>query len=124
MRTSHLDSPLRHATFVECKFPEKKQCQPFSSKNTIFCRIDFNTCVITVHRSSIDRCRLFHNCHVNYRYINQSVLSRSAIVVLSKFLVAFLCCPLVFEVSVGIGFFVIGLSQISFFFSLEVKQIS
>ena len=28
-----------------------------------------------------------------------------------------LCCPLVFEFSVGIGVFVIGLSQISFFFS-------
>ena len=33
-------------------------------------------------------------------------------------LVAFLCCPLVFEFSIGIGDFVIGLSQISFFFSL------
>ena len=31
-------------------------------------------------------------------------------------LVEFLCCPLVFEFSVGIGFFFIGLSQISFFF--------
>ena len=30
----------------------------------------------------------------------------------------FLCCPLVFEFSVGIRFFVIGLSQISFFVSL------
>ena len=28
-----------------------------------------------------------------------------------------MCCPLVFEFSVGIGAFVIGLSQISFFFS-------
>ena len=28
------------------------------------------------------------------------------------------CCPLVFEFSVGIGVFVIGLGQISFFFSL------
>ena len=28
------------------------------------------------------------------------------------------CCPLVFEFSVGIGGFVIGLGQISFFFSL------
>ena len=27
------------------------------------------------------------------------------------------CCPLVFEFSVGIGGFVIGLGQISFFFS-------
>ena len=34
-----------------------------------------------------------------------------------KFLVAILCCPLVFEFSVGIGVFVIGLSEISFFFS-------
>ena len=31
-----------------------------------------------------------------------------------------LCCPLVFEFSVGIGGFVIGLSQISFFVSLWV----
>ena len=46
-----------------------------------------------------------------------TVLCRSAIVVWSKYLVAFLCCPLVFEFSVGIGVFVIGLSQISFFFS-------
>ena len=30
-----------------------------------------------------------------------------------------LCCPLVFEFSVGIGGFVIGLGQISFFFSLN-----
>ena len=30
-------------------------------------------------------------------------------------LVAFLCCPLVFEFSVGIGFFFVELSQISFF---------
>ena len=29
-----------------------------------------------------------------------------------------MCCPLVFEFSVGIGGFVIGLGQISFFFSL------
>ena len=29
-----------------------------------------------------------------------------------------MCCPLVFEFSVGIGVFVIGLGQISFFFSL------
>ena len=28
-----------------------------------------------------------------------------------------MCCPLVFELSVGIGGFVIGLGQISFFFS-------
>ena len=35
--------------------------------------------------------------------------------------VAFVCCPLVFEFSVGIGGFVIGLSQISFFFSLYGK---
>ena len=28
-----------------------------------------------------------------------------------------MCCPLVFEFSVGIGGFVIGLGQISFFFS-------
>ena len=31
---------------------------------------------------------------------------------------AFVCCPLVFEFSVGIGGFVIGLGQISFFFSV------
>ena len=29
-----------------------------------------------------------------------------------------MCCPLVFEFSVSIGVFVIGLGQISFFFSL------
>ena len=29
-----------------------------------------------------------------------------------------MCCPLVFEFSVGIGGFVIGLGQISFFFNL------
>ena len=29
-----------------------------------------------------------------------------------------MCCPLVFEFSVGIGGFVIGLGQIFFFFSL------
>ena len=32
-----------------------------------------------------------------------------------------MCCPLVFEFSVGIGGFVIGLGQISFFFSIESK---
>ena len=31
-----------------------------------------------------------------------------------------MCCPLVFGFSVGIGGFVIGLGQISFFFSLYV----
>ena len=31
-----------------------------------------------------------------------------------------MCCPLVFEFSVGIGGFVIGLGQISFFFSLVI----
>ena len=31
-----------------------------------------------------------------------------------------MCCPLVFEFSVGIGGFVIGLGQISFFFSLSI----
>ena len=30
-----------------------------------------------------------------------------------------MCCPLVFEFSVGIGGFVIGLGQISFFFSFD-----
>ena len=30
-----------------------------------------------------------------------------------------MCCPLVFEFSVGIGGFVIGLGQISFFFSSD-----
>ena len=37
---------------------------------------------------------------------------------------AFVCCPLVFEFSVGIGGFVIGLGQISFFFSFHftIKQ--
>ena len=36
-----------------------------------------------------------------------------------------MCCPLVFEFSVGIGGFVIGLGQISFFFSsgIEVKTV-
>ena len=28
-----------------------------------------------------------------------------------------MCCPLVFEFSVGVGGFVIGLGQVSFFFS-------
>ena len=32
-----------------------------------------------------------------------------------------MCCPLVFEFSVGIGGFVIGLGQISFFFSLSIS---
>ena len=31
-----------------------------------------------------------------------------------------MCCPLVFEFSVGIGGFFIGLGQISFFFSSEM----
>ena len=31
-----------------------------------------------------------------------------------------MCCPLVFEFSVGIGGFVIGLGKISFFFSLSI----
>ena len=31
-----------------------------------------------------------------------------------------MCCPLVFEFSVGIGGFVIGLGQISFFFSINL----
>ena len=31
-----------------------------------------------------------------------------------------MCCPLVFEFSVGIGGFVIGLGQISFFFSFTL----
>ena len=32
-----------------------------------------------------------------------------------------MCCPLVFEFSVGVGGFVIGLGQISFFFSLTPR---
>ena len=32
-----------------------------------------------------------------------------------------MCCPLVFEFSVGIGGFVIGLGQISFFFSFHLR---
>ena len=32
-----------------------------------------------------------------------------------------MCCPLVFEFSVGIGGFVIGLGQISFFFSQDTS---
>ena len=32
-----------------------------------------------------------------------------------------MCCPLVFEFSVGIGGFVIGLGQISYFFSSKNK---
>ena len=32
-----------------------------------------------------------------------------------------MCCPLVFEFSVGIGGFVIGLGQISFFLSLNIE---
>ena len=35
-----------------------------------------------------------------------------------------MCCPLVFEFSVGIGGFVIGLGQISFFFSLLLSTYS
>ena len=38
-----------------------------------------------------------------------------------KFSVAFVCCPLVFEFSVGTGGFVIGLGQIVFFFSLFIS---
>ena len=34
-----------------------------------------------------------------------------------------MCCPLVFEFSVGIGGFVIGLGQISFFFSSNKLKI-
>ena len=34
-----------------------------------------------------------------------------------------MCCPLVFEFSVGIGGFVIGLGQISFFFSVTRFEI-
>ena len=34
-----------------------------------------------------------------------------------------MCCPLVFEFSVGIGVFVIGLGQISFFFSLSTEPV-
>ena len=36
---------------------------------------------------------------------------------------AFLCCPLVFEFSVGIRVFVIGLNQISIFFSLQAVKL-
>ena len=47
-----------------------------------------------------------------------TVLSRSAIVVLSKFWWRFLCCHVDFlDFSVGVGAFVTGLSQISSFFS-------
>ena len=46
-----------------------------------------------------------------------TVLSQSAIVVYSKFLEAFLFCNFVVDFFFGIGAFVIGLSQISFFFS-------
>ena len=35
-----------------------------------------------------------------------------------------MCCPLVFEFSVGIGGFVIGLGQISFFFSKKEMNVS
>ena len=35
-----------------------------------------------------------------------------------------MCCPLVFKFSVGKGGFVIGLGQISFFFSLKQRRIS
>ena len=34
-----------------------------------------------------------------------------------------MCCPLVFEFSVGIGGFVIGLGQISFFFSVAERTL-
>ena len=34
-----------------------------------------------------------------------------------------MCCPLVFEFSVGIGGFVPGLGQISFFFSHELSKV-
>ena len=33
-----------------------------------------------------------------------------------------MCCPLVFEFSVGIGGFVIGLGQISFFFLFKTMK--
>ena len=33
-----------------------------------------------------------------------------------------MCCPLVFEFSVGIRVFVIGLGQIAFFFSLRLHR--
>ena len=35
-----------------------------------------------------------------------------------------MCCPLVFEFSVDIGGFVIGLGQISFFFSIDINSSS
>ena len=34
-----------------------------------------------------------------------------------------MCCPLVFQYSVGIGGFVIGLGQISFFFSYKATEV-
>ena len=53
-----------------------------------------------------------------------TVLSRSAIVVKSKILVAFLCCHVAFwNFSVGVGAFVIGLSQISSFFSSHLRDV-
>ena len=48
----------------------------------------------------------------------QSVRNRCVI----DILVAFLCCPIVFEFSVGIEFFALDLSQISFFFSLKFNM--
>ena len=51
------------------------------------------------------------------------VLCLSAIVVIIEVLVAFLCCQLVTEFSFDIKVFVIGLSQILFFFSLLYTSI-
>ena len=53
---------------------------------------------------------------VSYPYVIQlTVLSRSRMVVFSKFVVAYLCCPLLVEFSVGIGFCYRTESDILFF---------
>ena len=59
-------------------------------------------------------------CHVLPTDRPKSVRKRCVIEVL----VAFLCCQLVVEFSVGIGAFVIGPIQISFFFSLDKDPVN
>ena len=50
----------------------------------------------------------------------KSVRNRYVIEVLE----AFLCCQLVVEISVGIGAFIIGLSHISFVFTLGERDVT
>ena len=59
------------------------------------------------------------NCVSSGSKVNKRLLSRQYDKVAIEKIIIFLCFPLVFEFSVGIGVFVIGLSQISLFFSLQ-----